>query len=86
MGVQTVMYVATIFGSDELKMNGQNLIILVLLLQLVAIPGAYGFSWGFGTDRQYLRADAGAHNLDRHLHRCLPGADAGAVFLVWHRW
>lgn len=44
MGVQTVMYVATIFGSDELKMNGQNLIILVLLLQLVAIPGAYGFS------------------------------------------
>ncbi|MBC3785690.1 MFS transporter [Spirosoma utsteinense] len=45
MGVQTVMYVATIFGSDELKMDGQNLIILVLLLQLVAIPGAYGFSW-----------------------------------------
>jgi UMF1 family MFS transporter len=45
MGVQTVMYVATIFGSDELKMDGQNLIILVLLLQLVAIPGAYAFSW-----------------------------------------
>lgn len=44
MGVQTVMYVATIFGSDELKMDGQSLIILVLLLQLVAIPGAYGFS------------------------------------------
>ena len=44
MGVQTVIYVATIFGSNELKMNGQNLIILVLLLQLVAIPGAYGFS------------------------------------------
>lgn len=44
MGVQTVMYVATIFGSDELKMNGQSLIILILLLQLVAIPGAYGFS------------------------------------------
>ncbi len=44
MGVQTVMYVATIFGSNELKMNGQNLIILILLIQLVAIPGAYGFS------------------------------------------
>ncbi|MGF7214108.1 UMF1 family MFS transporter [Spirosoma lacussanchae] len=44
MGVQTVMYVATIFGSDELKMEGQSLIILILLLQLVAIPGAYGFS------------------------------------------
>lgn len=44
MGVQTVMYVATIFGRDELKMEGQSLIILVLLLQLVAIPGAYGFA------------------------------------------
>ncbi|AQG79086.1 MFS transporter [Spirosoma montaniterrae] len=44
MGVQTVMYVATIFGSDELKMSGSSLIVLVLLLQLVAIPGAYGFS------------------------------------------
>ncbi|QKZ13798.1 MFS transporter [Spirosoma sp. KUDC1026] len=44
MGVQTVMYVATLFGSDELKMDGQNLIILILLLQLVAIPGAYGFA------------------------------------------
>ncbi|GAB3755666.1 MFS transporter [Spirosoma pomorum] len=44
MGVQTVLYVATLFGSDELKMNGQNLIILILLLQLVAIPGAYGFA------------------------------------------
>ena len=44
MGVQTVMYVATIFGSDELKMEGQSLIITILLIQLVAIPGAYGFS------------------------------------------
>ena len=44
MAVQTVMYVATIFGSDELKMPGQSLIITILLIQLVAIPGAYGFS------------------------------------------
>ncbi|MCX6216441.1 MFS transporter [Spirosoma sp.] len=44
MAVQTVMYVATIFGSDELKLPGQSLIITVLLIQLVAIPGAYGFS------------------------------------------
>ncbi|GAB3956523.1 MFS transporter [Spirosoma harenae] len=44
MGVQTVMYVATIFGSDELKLPGQSLIIIILLIQLVAIPGAYGFS------------------------------------------
>jgi UMF1 family MFS transporter len=44
MGVQTVIYVAALFGSDELKMDGQNLIILILVLQLVAIPGAYGFA------------------------------------------
>ena len=44
MGVQTVMYVATIFGSNELKIPGQSLIITILLIQLVAIPGAYGFS------------------------------------------
>lgn len=44
MGVQTVMYIATIFGSDELKLPGQSLIITILLIQLVAIPGAYSFS------------------------------------------
>ncbi|GAB4024053.1 MFS transporter [Spirosoma koreense] len=44
MAVQTVMYVATIFGSDELHLPGQSLIITILLIQLVAILGAYGFS------------------------------------------
>lgn len=44
MGVQTVMYVATIFGSDELKLPAQSLIITILLIQLVAIAGAYAFS------------------------------------------
>ncbi|WP_345270194.1 MFS transporter [Nibrella viscosa] len=44
MGVQTVMYVATIFGSDELKMPAESLIITILLIQLVAIAGAYLFA------------------------------------------
>ncbi|RIV24036.1 MFS transporter [Fibrisoma montanum] len=44
MGVQTVMYVATIFGSDELKLPAQSLIITILLIQLVAIAGAYAFA------------------------------------------
>ena len=44
MAVQTVMYVATIFGTDELHLPGPSLIITILLIQLVAIPGAYGFS------------------------------------------
>lgn len=44
MGVQTVMYVATIFGSDELKLPAQSLIITILIIQIVAILGAAGFA------------------------------------------
>lgn len=44
MAVQTVMYVATLFGANELKMEGSALITIILLIQLVAIPGAYGFA------------------------------------------
>ena len=44
MGVQTVMYVATIFGDKELQLPAENLIMTVLILQLVAIGGAYGFA------------------------------------------
>ncbi len=41
VGVQTIMYMATIFGKDVVKMNTQDQIILVLILQIVAIAGAY---------------------------------------------
>lgn len=44
MGVQTVMYVATLFGEDVVGMETSQLIILVLILQIVAIGGAYLFS------------------------------------------
>ncbi len=44
MAVQTVMYVATLFGTAELHLPGPSLIMTILLIQLVAIPGAYGFS------------------------------------------
>ena len=44
MGVQTVMYLATYFASDELKMETTQLIITVLIIQLVAIVGAVLFS------------------------------------------
>jgi UMF1 family MFS transporter len=40
MGVQTVMYVATIFAEKELHLPSSNLITTVLILQLIAIPGA----------------------------------------------
>jgi len=44
MGVQTVMYLATYFASDELKMKDQQLILTVLIIQLVAIAGATLFA------------------------------------------
>ncbi len=44
MGVQTVMYVASIFGEKELKLETGQLIITVLIIQFVAIGGAYLFS------------------------------------------
>ncbi len=40
MGVQTVMLVATLFGSKELKMGTSELITTILLIQIIAIPGA----------------------------------------------
>lgn len=45
MGVQTVIYLAGLFGSDELEMPETGLIILVLIIQLVAIAGAYLFAF-----------------------------------------
>lgn len=44
MGVQTVMYVATLFGKDVVGMETAQLIILVLILQIVAIAGAFVFA------------------------------------------
>jgi len=45
MGVQTVMLVATIFGEKELSLPTEKLIATILLLQLVAIPGAMLMSY-----------------------------------------
>ncbi len=44
MGVQTVMYAASLFGSAELKLDSSILIIIILIIQFVAIAGAYLFS------------------------------------------
>lgn len=44
MGVQTVMYVATIFGEKEIKLGTAELITIVLIIQFVAIGGAFLFS------------------------------------------
>lgn len=41
MGVQTVMLAATIFGAKELKLETGQLIMTILIIQLVAIAGAF---------------------------------------------
>ncbi len=41
LGVMTVIYVATIFADQELKIPRDGLIATLLLIQLVAIPGSY---------------------------------------------
>lgn len=55
MGVQTVMLLATTFALSEVKqlnaageiepMGADKLIISILIIQMLAIPGAYFFSW-----------------------------------------
>ena len=44
VGVQTIILLATIFGSIELGLGTTNLIVTVLLIQFVAILGAYVFT------------------------------------------
>ena len=54
MGVQTVMLAATLFGSKLLQLADTKLIITIVLIQLVAIPGAIWvsrFSEKFGNLR-----------------------------------
>ena len=45
MGVQTVMLVAAMYGKSELQIPTENLIIAILIIQLIAIPGAFAISW-----------------------------------------
>lgn len=45
MGVQTVMLAATLYGKSELQIPTTNLVIAILIIQLIAIPGAYVISW-----------------------------------------
>ncbi len=44
-GIQTIMYMAPVFADKEMKMEASLLITTILLIQLMAIIGAYLFSW-----------------------------------------
>lgn len=59
MGVQTVMYLATLFGDKELHLDSGALISVLLVIQLVAILGAWlfaRFSSKFGNFRALMIA------------------------------
>ncbi len=45
MGVQTVILLASVFGSKELGISSSGLILTILLIQFVGIAGAYLFSY-----------------------------------------
>jgi MFS transporter, UMF1 family len=45
MGVQTIMYLAATYGSDRLELGSSVLIETILIIQVVAIGGAYLFAW-----------------------------------------
>lgn len=44
VGIQTINYMATIFGKDELGLDVNKLIITILLIQFVAVLGSYLFA------------------------------------------
>lgn len=44
-GIQTVIGVAAIFAAQELKMDSISLILVILMIQFVAVFGAYGFGY-----------------------------------------
>ncbi|RJE72635.1 MFS transporter [Reichenbachiella sp. MSK19-1] len=45
MGVQSVMLLAPLFAAKEIGMESVEMIIVILIIQLVAIGGAYLFAW-----------------------------------------
>jgi MFS transporter, UMF1 family len=44
MGVQTVMLAAALYGKGELQIPTTSLIVAIIIIQLIAIPGAYTIS------------------------------------------
>jgi UMF1 family MFS transporter len=44
MGVQTVIYLAALFGDAELGLSANSLIVTIIIIQIVAIAGSYFFA------------------------------------------
>jgi UMF1 family MFS transporter len=90
MGVQTVMLAATLYGKSELNIPTTNLIIAILIIQLVAIPGAYAIYlggdvyYGLSTSKRWCHAVLcacymrglynGRHTIAEQKHLCQTNA------------
>ena len=61
------MYMAPYFGKDELKLESTQMIITILIIQLVAIAGAWLFSI-VSKNKQHIRAMLHCNNVDWYLH------------------
>ena len=48
MGVQTVMFLAATFGTKELQLDDEFLMLTLLSIEIIAISGAFGFAWASG--------------------------------------
>ena len=89
MGVQTVMLAATNFGSKVLKLDANKLIITVVLIQLVAIAGAFSMarlSERYGNFRVliavvifWIGVCVGGYYMQTEIHFYLLGVAVGLV-------
>ncbi len=44
-GVQTVIYLASVFAKEVLNFDTEELIVIILIIQIIGILGAYVFAW-----------------------------------------
>lgn len=88
-GVQTIMYLAALFGDKELHLPAEKLIITILILQLVAILGARFFAWMAGlrgaipvlimVSAGWIVASVGAYFIENEIQFYLLAALVGSV-------
>lgn len=88
-GVQTIMYLAALFGDKELHLPAEKLILTILILQLVAIIGARFFAWLAGfqgaipvlilVSAGWIGASIGAYFIQNEMQFYLLAALVGSV-------
>jgi len=80
-GVQTAIFLAATFAEKELKFESTELIIIILILQLVAIGGAYFFAKVSDWAGQQILTHGHARHLDGDMFCSQSGLHQNAVLL-----